>query len=93
MKASELLSDIWQNTPVSVILRRGSLRNMEQVMYQSLCTSPLPARTLIMKCLGRKFRDVLHKLIKEDKFFTEAEQDAFEHIDPVVMICSPYERQ
>lgn len=46
-----------------------------------------------MKCLGRKFRDVLHKLIKEDKFFTEAEQDAFEHIDPVVMICSPYERQ
>ncbi len=54
-------------------------------MYQSLCTSPLPARTLIMKCLGRKFRDVLHKLIKEDKFFTEAEQDAFEHIDSVVI--------
>ena len=33
------------------------------------------------------------QLIKEDRFYTEAEQDAFEHIDPVVMICSPYERQ
>lgn len=27
----------------------------------------------------------MHKLIKEDKFFTEAEQDAFEHIDSVVI--------
>ena len=58
LKASGLLSAIWQSTPVSVILRRGSLRNTAQAMYQSICTSTLPARTLIMKCPGRRFRDV-----------------------------------
>ena len=59
LKASRQWFAIWQNTPVSVILRRGFPRSTAQAMHQSLCTLPLPEQTLIMKCPGQRFSVVL----------------------------------